>query len=454
MPSGAFVSISIQRNLLGLSGCQGWGRAVAAEAEEAPSLSTPAVEAPERVRTGRFKTFSALRYRKYRYLWFAQIGSSLAQQAEMITTTYLVFDLTDSAIAVGLVHLARAAGSIGITPYAGVMADRIDRRLLLIAANSVNAVFFLLVALLFAAGNLALWHLVIGAVLAGAALNLQNTGMQSVIPSVVPREHLMNAMGLQSVIMGSGRVFGPSAAGFSLALIGVSGTYVLNACLVLIPVVLYILVGPFQVAQSSQAREPFWTSFRAGLSFALASPTVRVVMLVGITVVTFGMPFLQLLPVYVKDVLDSGPATLGLLASVPGVLTILGGMVTASMGDYKYKGRLLFAAVLSPPAAAIIMSQTDAVVTTLFATCLFGLLSSFYMPSTQSAVMKATPDHIRGRVASLIMMTQNLGSIGVLMYGLSADVIGIQGALLLFGSIAGGLQILYFVTIKSFRQMS
>jgi len=427
---------------------------VTVEAEKAAAESVVPVTTPSRPGTGRFGTFQALRYRNYRYLWFAQIGSSLAQQAEMITSTYLVFDLTGSAVAVGLLHLARAGGSIGVTPFAGVMADRVDRRLLLIGANLVNATFFVLVVSLYAGGQLQTWHVVIGAMLAGAALNLQNTGMQAVIPSVVPREHLMNAMGLQSVIMGSGRVLGPSAAGFSLALVGISGTYVMNAVLVLIPVALYLLVGSFRVPQTGREREPFWRSFRTGLSFAAATPTVRVVMLVGITVVTFGMPFLQLLPVYVKEVLHEGPATLGLLASVPGLLTIFGGMVTASMGDYKYKGRLLFAAVLSPPAAAIIMSQTDVVYATLFATCIFGLLSSFYMPSTQSAVMKATPEHVRGRVASLITMTQNLGSVGVLMYGLSAEVIGIQGALLLFGVIAGGLQIVYFVTIKTFRQMS
>lgn len=419
--------------------------------DAATPLPTPAVEARGE---GRLRIFQALRYRDYRYLWFAQIGSSLAQQAEMITSTYLVFDMTGSAVSVGLVHLSRAAGSIGVTPFAGVMADRVDRRLLLIAANLVKAAFFILVAVLYAGGQLAVWHMVVGALLAGAALNLQNTGMQAVIPSIVPREHLMNAMGLQSVIMGSGRVLGPSAAGFSLALAGISGTYALNALLVLFPVLLYLMVSSFPVGDAGRPREPFWTSFRIGLAFAVTSPTVRVVMLVGITVVTFGMPFLQLLPVYVKEVLDEGPATLGLLASVPGVLTIVGGVFTAALGDYRYKGRLLFAAVLSPPAAAIIMSQTNAVAMTLLATCIFGLLSSFYLPSTQSAVMKATPEHVRGRVASLITMSQNLGSIGVLMYGLSADVVGIQGALLIFGVIAGGLQIIYFASLKAFRQMS
>lgn len=398
-------------------------------------------------------TFDALRFRDYRLLWFAQVGSALAQQSEMITSTYLVFQLTHSAVAVGLVHLARAAGSIAVTPLAGVLADRLDRRHLLIAANLVKAVFFTLIAVLYLTDNLSVGFLVFGAALAGAALNVQNTGMQAVIPSLVPRERLMNATGLQAVIMGAGRVLGPSTAGFMLAATGVGGSYLLMAVLLFIPVILYSMVKPLRVAQHGE-REPFWKSFRVGLSFAVREPAVKVVMLVGITVVTFGMPFLQLMPVYVDQVLNKGPATLGLIASIPGILTIGGGLVAASLGDYKYKGRLLFAAVMSPPTAAVIMSQTDMVWTTLLAACYFGLLSSFYQPSTQSAVMKATPDHIRGRVFSLITMMQNLGSVGVLMYGLAADQIGIQGAYLLFGLIAGGLQVFYFTTMKSFRQLN
>jgi ENTS family enterobactin (siderophore) exporter len=208
---------------------------------------------------------------------------------------------------------------------------------------------------------------------------------------------------------------------------------------------------PLRVAQ--RTREPFFTSFREGLKFSLKSPPVLVVMLVGITVITFGMPFLQLMPVYVKDVLKMGPGALGILVAIPGILTILGGLVAASLGDYRWKGRLLFLAVLSPPAAALIMSQFTLFWTTMVASCIFGLLSSQYMPSTQAAVMKATPDQFRGRVAALISMTNNLGSVGVVMYATAADLLSIRAAYLIFGLIAGGLQILYFCTMRSYREL-
>ncbi len=283
-------------------------------------------------------------------------------------------------------------------------------------------------------------------------MTVQNTGNQAVIPALVPPQSLMNATGLQSVINGSSRIIGPSMAGFMLATTGVHGSYLVTAGLLIVPCVLYLRMIPLRVAQR-EGKESFFTSFRHGLSFAMRTPPVLVVMLVGITVVTFGMPFLQLMPVYVKDVLHKGPGTLGLLVAIPGVLTIIGGLVAASLGDFKWKGRLLLLAVLSPPAAALIMSQFSTVGTTLFATCLFGLLSSQYQPATQSSVMKATPDEYRGRIAALISMTNNLGSFGVVLYALVADPFGIRVAYLVFGALAGGLQLVYFATMRSYREL-
>ena len=398
-------------------------------------------------------TFDALRFRDYRLLWFGQVGSSMGQQAEQIARAWLVLELTDSGVVFGLVFLTRAIGSIVITPIAGVLADRIDRRYILIAANVLNATFFLIIAVLWMTDLIEIWHVVASAIVAGAAMTVQQTGMQAVIPNLVPRDRLMNATGLQSVIMGTSRVMGPSAAGAMLAVGGIAATYILMSTFLIIPVVMFLRMKPIVVEQSGE-RVSFVTSFKEGVVFAAKDPTVRVVTLVAITVITFGMPFLQLMPVDVKEVLEKGPATLGLITSLPGLLTIAGGLFAASLGDYKYKGRLLFLAVLSPPTAALIMSQTDLVVTTLFATCIFGAFSSQYQPALQTAVMKATPNELRGRVASVIAMVSNLGSVGVLLYGLMADQIGIQGSYLVFGLIAGGLQIFYFATMKSFRHLS
>ena len=419
--------------------------------------TTEPKEAPPRRRLPRLNpnTFDSLQYRDYRLMWFGRIGSAMAQQAEMLTRTWLILELTDSAVMIGLVHLTRAIGSIGITPIAGVLADRIDRRYILIASNLLNAAFFLLLAALYITDLIEVWHVVASAIVAGAAMTVQQTGLQAVIPNLVPRDKIMNATSLQSVLMGSSRIMGPSMAGVMLATTGVAGSYILMTVFLVLPVVMYLAMKPIKVEQRpGQVKVPFWQSFREGMAFAVKEPAVRVVMIVSITTITFGMPFLQLMPLYVKEILDRGPATVGLIMAVPGVLTIAGGLFAASLGDYKYKGRLLFLAVLSPAAAAIIMSQTDLVVTTLLAACIFGALSSQYQPTTQTAVMKATPDALRGRVASLIAMVNNLGSVGVLFYGLTSDQVGIQNAYLIFGLLVAGLQIFYFTVMKSYRQLN
>ena len=124
------------------------------------------------------------------------------------------------------------------------------------------------------------------------------------------------------------------------------------------------------------------------------------------------------------------------------------------LGDFRYKGRLLFIAVLSPCAACIILSQTSMLWTTIFAAGLFGALSSQYGPASQSAIMKATPEEFRGRVASLVSLAFGLGSVGVMMHGLVAQVAGVQMGYLVFGTLALVLNVTYFATLRTYRQMS
>ena len=174
----------------------------------------------------------------------------------------------------------------------------------------------------------------------------------------------------------------------------------------------------------------------------------------SLTTFIFAMPFLMLMPLYVTEVLDSGPATLGLILSLPGFLSVAGSLFAASLGDFPYKGRLLFIAVLSPCIAAVVLSQTSFIWATILATCFYGALSSQYAPSSRSAVMKATPEDMRGRVSSLLALNMGWSSVGMMFYGLLADVGGIQLSYLVFGGIALILNISLFLGSKAYRNMS
>lgn len=398
-------------------------------------------------------TFAALKYPDFRLLWGAQLGSAMAVQAELIARSWLVLELTGSAAAVGLVHTTRAIGQLGIVPIAGVIADRIDRRYLLIAADSANAVSFLLLGFLIATDHVHVWHVIASAIVAGAAMSVSQTSGQAIIPSLVPREGLMNAVSLSSVLMGSSRVLGPSLAGFMMEVFGIQGAYFTMATFLILPISLPLFMRPVKIHLEFE-RGSFVQSFREGLAYAIHTPTVRVVLIVAVTVITLAIPFLQLMPVYVTEVLDMGPGALGVIASVSGLLSIVGGLLAASLGDFRHKGPQLLLAVLSPCIAALILSQTSFLLAAIVATAIFGLLGSQYQPTTQTAVMKVTPPELRGRVNSILSFASGLGSVGVIFWGLAADAISLQSAYFLFGAGCLAMFLVYYTLSREFRELS
>jgi len=397
-------------------------------------------------------TFQALKYRDYRLLFFGQVGSGLAQQAEMLIRSWLILDLTGSAVMLGLVHVTRAVGSFLVTPVSGVVADRIDRRYLLIAANLVNALFFLLLAVLVITEQIEVWHVVVSAIVAGAAMTMQNAAKQAIIPSMVPREGIMNAVALNAVTMGADRILGPSMAGFMIQFTGVQGAYLALGALMIIPAILYGFVRPVKVVQPVQ--ESFTRSFLEGVSFSLRTPVVRIIILVNLTAILLSLPYLQMMPLYVREVLDMGPGALGLIVAIPGFLTIGGGLVAASLGDFKYKGRLMFVGAIASPFTCIVLALTASFWAAVLAACIHGVGTSQWQPASQSAMMKQTPDHLRGRVTSFMSMTSTTGQAGIVLWGVAADQFGIPAAYLTFGVLALVLQVVYYVTMKSYRQFS
>ena len=406
-------------------------------------------------RRSRFSTFDALKYRDFRFLWGSQVGSTLTVQTETYTRAWLVIELTpdpaNAATFIGLVHLSRFIGAVSVL-VGGVLADRMDRRYILGGANLLNAFSFALLGVLIMLDLIALWHVVVSAVVAGAAQSVDNTSRQAAVSSIVPREGIMNAISLSSVLAGIGNTVGPAIAGFTIVLVGTQGSYFAMTGLLVLSVALLLFVRPLKV-QDPAGQVSFFRSLKDGFGYTFRTPTVRAILLVGFTVVVLGAPHFQLLPVYFKDVLGQDARALAWLA-IPGILNIFGGLLAASLGDYKRKGLLLYLAVLSPGTAAIILSQVNVLWLALLAASVFAIGRSQYQPTTQTGVMKATPEHLRGRVASSLSIVQQAGSVGVLIYGLLASQFGIQGAYLVAGLTLVALQTTYFIFIPAFRRLS
>lgn len=404
----------------------------------------------------KLSTFQALKYHDFRFLWGSQIGSVMTMQTETYAKAWLIIELTDgdatkAATFIGLAHFTRFAGAIAVL-VGGVLTDKLDRRYILVAANLVSTIYFGLIGILTLLGMIEIWHIVAGAVLAGGAQAVDNTARQASVSSIVPREGIMNALSLTSVVHGISNTAGPAIAGLMIFVTGTGGAYVAMSGFLFLSMLLLWFVHPLKI-NNPEPEGNFFQSLWEGFSYSFRTPSVRVVLLVGFTVVLLGAPHFQLLPVYFKEVLELDAGSLGWLA-IPGFLTILGGLIAASLGDYKRKGLLLFVAVLSPGIAAIILSQVNVLWLALMASCVFALGRSQYLPTTQTSAMKATPPHLRGRVASALSISSQAGSAGVLLYGLLASQFGLQGAYLIAGLAVVTLQTTYFIVIPAFRRLS
>ena len=371
----------------------------------------------------------------------------------MLTRGWLILELTESGAMLALAHATRVVGSIAVTPMGGVLADRVDRRLLMIMANAANAVSFVGIGVLVLLEWVAPWHVILSAVVAGGAMSLQQTASQAVIPSLVPREGIMNAMSLHAMTMGIDRVAGPFLSGFLIAGVGVEGAYFAAAAALTVPVVLYGFMRPLKISSEGK-RESFFTSFVAGVKFSLRSPAVRIVVLATVVTVALGMPFLQMLPLYVTEVLEMGPATVGTLLALPGLLTVAGGLWAASIGDFRYKGVLLFISCAGPCATTVALGLTSSFWATMAAMALFSAAASQYGPSSRTIAMKATPEEYRGRVSSMLALTLGLSSVGIVVNGVMADLVGIQSTFLIFGTVALALNVLFFLGMPAYRRLS
>ena len=416
-----------------------------------------AAEAERRRPVARLKpqVFSAFRYRDFRLLWMGQLASGFSQQGEMLTRSWLVLELTNSGTMLALAHVTRAVGSLAVTPIAGVLADRIDRRILLILANAMSAASFLGLGILVLFGWITTWHVIASAIIAGIGMSLQMTASQAVIPSLVPREGIMNAMSLHALTMGISRAGGPLLAGLLIAGVGVEGAFFAATAVLIVPVVLCWFMKPLKISSGGQ-KESYWASFHSGVKFAMHSQVVQIVVLTTAMTVALGMAFVQMLPLYVTDVLHMGPATVGTLLSLPGILTIVGGLVVANLGDVRGKGVLLFISYVTPCLTTIMLGLTSGFWTAMIAMTFFTAISApIYAPVSRTVVMKVTPEDYRGRVASVLALTPALSfAVGLVLNGVVADCVGIQTTFLIFGIIALGFNVLYFVAVPAYRRLN
>jgi len=401
------------------------------------------------------RAVSALRHRNFRLYWFGQMISLVGTWMQNVAQGWLVYQLTNSPLALGLVGFSTALPVLLFSLFGGAMADRVSKRNLLVFTQSISAVQALTLAGLTATGTIQVWHVLVAAFVLGTVNAFDAPGRQSFVVEMVGKEDLMNAIALNSAVFNTARIVGPAMAGVlvSLPFVGIAGCFFLNG-LSFLAVIAGLLLMRLPNGPRRESDGPIWQNLTAGLRYIRGDATVfTLVTLVGIASI-FGMPYATLMPVFARDILEVDASGYGALMSAAGVGALMGAIGLAALGRYRPKGRLLTAGNLLFPATLLAFSLSRWYPLSLLILVAVGWSMVTQNATTNTLLQTAVPDHLRGRVMSVyILMFQGMMPFGSLQAGAVANAVGAPLALRLGAVIAAGYALLVFWRRPQVRQL-
>jgi len=349
---------------------------------------------------------------------------SAGQWIQQVTLGWLVYDITGSSVLLGLLNGLRVLPFLVAGPIAGVAADRLDRRKLILATEYFLTATALSMGVLVASGQLAVWHLFVFTLLTGIAWSFVDPVRQSMIPMVVPKQELMNAVALTSAAFNLTKVLGPSLGGLLIVAFGAAGNFfVQSAAYAAVLLLLHLMTTPPPApeARGSSAL----ANFKEGLLYVWSEPAVFALLATALVPRVFAIPYQTLMPIFQKDVLGVGPEGLGLMLAAPGLGAMLAGLALATLANrINHQGLLLLVSLVALGVMLNVFSWTTSFPMALLALVGVGGFQVFYMATTNTMLQMIVPDRLRGRVMSIYALDRGLMPAGALLAGISAHWIG------------------------------
>lgn len=385
---------------------------------------------------------------------------------ETVVRNWVVYEMTESAIALGLVNSTRAIPSLLLSMVGGVLADRVDRRVLLMISQAANGCCGLILGVLIVSGIIEPWHFAAMAFVEGAMGSVQQPARQALVPSLVPPHLLLNAITWNGSIWRVARTGAPPLAAGMAALAGPASALFLEAALYAIGAfaVSRIRRVPVQALSATLRSEVAsrqwdgggrrpgmagWIDAFKGYGYLRQNPIVGGLVLLALIPILFGFAQMALAPIFAKEILGLGIGGVGLLLAAPGVGSIVATGLLASAGDLRHKGLISIIGIAVMGIAASVYGLSSVLWLSLGALALHGFAQAAYQTLNQTLVQLNTPDEYRGRVMAVYHMDRSLMPISTLTITALADFWGPQLAV-----AASGVGCLLMVLIVGTRARS
>ena len=386
------------------------------------------------IQAERESSLAALRlYSDFRLLWIGQMISSVGTQMQMVAINWHIYALTHSAVMLGLTGLMRIVPIIIFSLFGGVVADAHDRRRLMLITQSLMMVFAALLGLATNLGIISAYIIYAMAATTAATGAFDGPARQALVPNLVRKEHLTNALSLNNINAQVASISGPMLAGFVIAGLGVGAVYWINA-LSFLAVIVALLFMHTPTQKNLGVAKVNLDSLTEGVKFVFSVKIITATMLLDF-IATFFSSASALLPIFAQDILKVGPEGLGILYGAESVGAFIAGVIVARAGNIKRQGAILLTAVASYGVATAFYGASQLFVLSFFFLALVGASDtvSTILRNTIRQIM--TPDHLRGRMTSVNMIFFMGGpQLGNLEAGIVAALFGAP-----FSVISGGV---------------
>jgi MFS family permease len=398
-------------------------------------------------------TFASLKYPNYRLWFFGQLVSLVGTWMQSAAQGYLIYDLTGSPAYLGYVGFAFGLPSWFFTLYAGVIADRLSRRTILIAAQSSMMILAFILAALTFTGLVQPWHIIVLAFLLGIATAFDAPTRQAFVLELVDRQDLNNAIALNSTMFTSAIVVGPAVGGLVYAWLGPAWCFTLNG-ITYIAIIIALALMKLEPVLKPETRGHIWHDLRLGLGFIRSSHVVRMLIVNMGVISLIGLGIITLIPAWAVDILGGDATTNGLLLSARGLGSLIGALMIASLGGSFIRGRLWSLGSFVFPLVLIIFAQIRLLPLSLLALVGVGWAFISLINTSNALVQSHVPDELRGRVMSVyVLVFFGALPIGSLVAGQMATRVGEPLTVTISALFLLGFAVLVWFRAPDLRQL-
>ncbi len=377
--------------------------------------------------------FAALKHRSFRLFWSGQCVSLIGTWMQRASQAWLVLTIKDSPFLLGLVSAMQFVPVIFLGLFAGVIADRVSKKRMILTTQACLGLQAFVLAALVYTGKVQYWHVVVLAAFQGICTAFETPAYQSLIYEMVGKEDLMNAVALNSALFNAASIIGPAIGGFTMEYFGPAIAFLLNGFSYLF-VLAALLAIKVPEATPKRSERNIKREIGEGIAFARQTPmlldTLLTVGLVGV----FALNASVLVPVLAKDVLRQGATGSGLLMSFMGAGALLGAVFLASFSHLGPQRKLLYGGAIALGTFEILQAGHSSFVVACGILFLMGWAQIIYSATANSTLQISTPDHLRGRVMSLYaLLHQGSAPLGFLFAGTVMDLGGASSGFLACG---------------------